>query len=393
MNSLRMQRSARRASRSRRPHAVGFALAAALAVPASLAVSTPAWAATSCQAEVSVAGEWSGGFVANVTVRNTGDAVDGWTVTWEASGDQQVAGAWSADVTQSGSKLTARNVGYNASIGSGAAASFGFQINGSTNAAPTAFTFNGTACDGSDGPAPAPAPPPPTPPSDPPADDPAPPSAGPIVDARCTSEQFGQFTEGAFTMFNNIWGGGAGGQELCVSSLAQWRVVADHPNTGGIKSYPNASIDLNRKLSSMNSLTSSFDVSVPSSGAYETTYDLWADNNAYEIMVWMNQNGAVGPIAESYDANGAVPSETNVTVGGHTWNVFRGSNGANAVLSFVRTSNTNSGTVDLLALLNHLRASGSFGDVTLGQQQFGYEITSSSGGQTFTTNNYSLDFS
>ena len=106
----------------------------------------------------------------------------------------------------------------------------------------------------------------------------------------------------------------------------------------------------------------------------------------------MNQAGAVGPIAEKYDANGAVPSAKNVTVGGHTWNIYRGSNGANTVYSFVRTSNTNAGTVDLLALFTWLRSNGWWGDVTLGAQQFGYEITSSGNG-TFTTNNYTLSYS
>jgi hypothetical protein len=110
-------------------------------------------------------------------------------------------------------------------------------------------------------------------------------------------------------------------------------------------------------------------------------------------MVWMNQAGAVGPIAEKYDSNGAVPSARSVSLGGHTWNIYRGSNGANAVYSFVRTSNTTSGTVDLLALFTWLKSSGWWGDVLLGQQQFGYEITSANGGLTFTTNSYDLRYS
>jgi hypothetical protein len=110
-------------------------------------------------------------------------------------------------------------------------------------------------------------------------------------------------------------------------------------------------------------------------------------------MVWMNKTGAVAPIASSYNANGAVPSATNVVAGGHTWNVYRGSNGSNAVYSFVRTSNTSSGTVDLLALFSWLRTNGWWGDVTLGAQQFGYEISGSAGGLTFRTNSYSLNYS
>jgi len=68
------------------------------------------------------------------------------------------------------------------------------------------------------------------------------------------------------------------------------------------------------------------------------------------------------------------------------------SNGGNEVFSFIRTSNTNSGTVDVLAIQNWIKNRGWFGDVTLGEVQFGYEITSSAGGMNFTTNSYSVSF-
>jgi hypothetical protein len=95
----------------------------------------------------------------------------------------------------------------------------------------------------------------------------------------------------------------------------------------------------------------------------------------------MNKTGAVGPLG-SY--------QTTVTVGGHTWKVYKGSNGSNQVFSFVRTSNTSSGTVDVLAVLKWIEARGWYGNETLGNVQFGYEITSASGGKTFTTNSYSV---
>lgn len=66
---------------------------------------------------------------------------------------QKVTQAWNATVTQSGADVSARNVGYNGSIGTGASVSFGF--NGSwtgSNPAPTAFSLNGTACTGDVGP-------------------------------------------------------------------------------------------------------------------------------------------------------------------------------------------------------------------------------------------------
>jgi hypothetical protein len=164
--------------------------------------------------------------------------------------------------------------------------------------------------------------------------------------------------------------------------------------TSGVKSYPHTvKGSVNRTLSSLGSMTSSFNVSVPGSGNYSTTYDIWANNWAYEVMLWMNYNGAVGPIAESYDANGAVPNFRNVSIGGHTWNVYRGSNGSNAVFSFLRTSNTNSGNIDLLAISKWLQTQGWWGDVTMGEAQFGFEISGTNGQAAFTDNSFAINWS
>ena len=56
----------------------------------------------------------------------------------------------------------------------------------------------------------------------------------------------------------------------------------------------------------------------------------------------------------------------------------------------MRTSNTSSGTVDIKAICNWIRNRGWFGDVTIGNVQFGYEITSSSGGRDFVSNNVTI---
>jgi hypothetical protein len=101
-------------------------------------------------------------------------------------------------------------------------------------------------------------------------------------------------------------------------------------------------------------------------------------------MLWMNKQGAVGPLGSK---------QTTASIGGHTWDVYRGSNGANAVFSFVRTSNTNSGSVDVLAVMNWVRTQGWYADVSVGEVQFGFEITSSSGGFDFASNSYSVSFS
>ncbi|MBP2708505.1 glycoside hydrolase family 11 protein [Microbispora sp. RL4-1S] len=92
--------------------------------------------------------EWNNGFTANITITNTGSgAINGWTLTWSFSGGQQITSGWNADISQSGSSVTARNVSYNGSLAPGANTSFGFQATYSgSNPNPSAFRLNGSAC-------------------------------------------------------------------------------------------------------------------------------------------------------------------------------------------------------------------------------------------------------
>ena len=101
-----------------------------------------------CQVAYARTSEWAGGFTANVTITNTGTtAVNGWTLTFSFPGDQKITNAWSATTTQSGAAVTATNAGYNGAIAPGGTTSFGFQGTWATSdASPTAFTLNGTAC-------------------------------------------------------------------------------------------------------------------------------------------------------------------------------------------------------------------------------------------------------
>jgi hypothetical protein len=197
-----------------------------------------------------------------------------------------------------------------------------------------------------------------------------------------STDRWGTWSSGGYTLYNNVWGSGFGPQTIWANSATNWGVWANHPNTGGIKSYPNATRWIGRRVSQLGTTTSSFNVSVPTSGvAFTTAYDIWSSDNAHEIMLWMNKFGPVGPLGSF---------QTTASVGGHTWNVYRGSNGANQVYSFVRTGNTSSGTVDIRAIANWIRQRGWFGDVTIGNVQLGYEITSSAGGKDFITNSFSV---
>ncbi|WDZ88157.1 cellulase family glycosylhydrolase [Micromonospora cathayae] len=149
---------------------VGGTIAALVVGFAMMMVGT-AQAAAGCQVTYAVGSQWQGGFSANVTIKNLGDAINGWRLTWTFPSGQQVTQAWSATVTASGAAVTATNVDYNGSLATNASTSFGF--NGSwsgTNTAPTSFALNGTTCNGTVGTTPPPTTPPPTtpPPTTPP---------------------------------------------------------------------------------------------------------------------------------------------------------------------------------------------------------------------------------
>ncbi|MEU7848992.1 cellulose binding domain-containing protein [Micromonospora parva] len=159
--------------RRRVTHTALVSAGAVLLASAAVAVAVPAGAAAAgCSVNYSVSSQWQGGFGANVTITNLGDAVTSWTLTWRYDAGQTVTQAWNATVTQSGAAVTAKNVGYNGAIPTNGTVSFGF--NGSwtgSNPDPGTFALNGVACTGGTDPTEPPTTPPPTtPPPNGPAD-------------------------------------------------------------------------------------------------------------------------------------------------------------------------------------------------------------------------------
>jgi endoglucanase len=109
-------------------------------------------AASACRASFANYGDWAdgSGFTAQLTVTNTGTkTIDGWSVRFAFPGGQRIREAWSADVSQSGATVTARNTTTNRSIQPGATVYFGFNATtpGGPNPAPELITLNGAACD------------------------------------------------------------------------------------------------------------------------------------------------------------------------------------------------------------------------------------------------------
>jgi endoglucanase len=106
-------------------------------------------AGTDCSVAYSVQNDWGSGATVNVTITNRSPAaINGWTLVWNFSGNQQITNLWNSSFTQSGSAVTVKNISYNAAIGAnGGTVSFGFNLSYSgSNPKPTNFTLNGTAC-------------------------------------------------------------------------------------------------------------------------------------------------------------------------------------------------------------------------------------------------------
>ena len=92
--------------------------------------------------------QWQGGFIASVTIANTGSsAINGWKLTFTFPGDQHITSAWNGVASQTGENVTITNESYNATIAAGGSTSLGFQGTWtSSDASPTSFSVNGTTC-------------------------------------------------------------------------------------------------------------------------------------------------------------------------------------------------------------------------------------------------------
>jgi uncharacterized protein (DUF1800 family) len=96
---------------------------------------------------------WNVGFQGQVTIMNSGPAINGWTVTFTfPDASQTIYELWNGVFTQTGQNVTVTNASYNASIPTGGSVSFGFNANWSgSHPAPTGLTLNGVSCGGGGG--------------------------------------------------------------------------------------------------------------------------------------------------------------------------------------------------------------------------------------------------
>jgi hypothetical protein len=206
-----------------------------------------------------------------------------------------------------------------------------------------------------------------------------------------TSAQYGIWNLSPYFVYNNMWGisGYNVTQTLSACSYSNWYVTADMNNDSGdghVKTYPNSQRDFNEpKISSLNSVTSTFAETSPGTGIYEDAYDIWlngvATSGSTEVMIWTQNNGQT--------PSGTV--EGTVTVNGQSYTVWK----TGTYIAFVANANFTSGTMNLLAFFQWIIGKGWIpADSTLGQVCYGAELVSTNGvPATFTFSNYSVNAS
>ncbi|WP_406083846.1 cellulose-binding domain-containing protein [Micromonospora zamorensis] len=94
----------------------------------------------SCRATATIDARWGNGFVATVTVRNTGkEPLDGWRVSWRWSGDERVQTVWGGVAEAAGVDVKVRNASYNGTLALDAVTTFGMLV--TTSAVPDGLTM------------------------------------------------------------------------------------------------------------------------------------------------------------------------------------------------------------------------------------------------------------
>ncbi|GIF15209.1 GH12 family glycosyl hydrolase domain-containing protein [Actinoplanes teichomyceticus] len=212
-------------------------------------------------------------------------------------------------------------------------------------------------------------------------------------------EQYGATTIGGrYVVMNNRWGGTA---EQCINVTGTGFAITSQQSVGNTSgapvSYPavyygchytrcSPGTNLPLRVSSITSATSSINWTYVSGATYDAAYDIWLDPtprtdgvNAQEIMIWFNRQGSIQPI-------GSVVG--NATIGGRTWQVWRGSNGSNAVISYVAPSPITSWSFSVLDFINDVKSRGAITDSWyLTSLQAGFEPWI--GGAGLAVNNFS----
>lgn len=176
---------------------------------------------------------------------------------------------------------------------------------------------------------------------------------------------------------NWTWSGGTSSVLTYTSVVYGWQYGFQVQNTG-----------LPIQVSTSKAINCGWDfVLTQTSGAFNVAYDIWLHTSANppsnggqsdEIMIWLNKLGNPAPAGSVY--------ASNISIAGATWTLWEGNVGW-PVHSYVRTANTSSAVMNVMAFMNDLVTRGRIPNTRyVTGVQAGVEVRS--GGGTLTTNGF-----
>ena len=117
--------------------------------PVTFTTSTPS--NSTCQVSYAVTQGWGNGFVANISITNTGpDPIDGWTLAFSfPASSESVSSDWNGTWSENGQAVTVTNLSWDGTLAAdgGNTVDIGFVgANDGAYPSPAAFTLNGTVC-------------------------------------------------------------------------------------------------------------------------------------------------------------------------------------------------------------------------------------------------------
>ena len=202
---------------------------------------------------------------------------------------------------------------------------------------------------------------------------------------------------GSYYLYDNQWNCGGNTGNHCGAESAygcangdgtvSWVVTSNQPagNTA-VLTYPAMQDNFDSKplLSSFKSITATFTETSPHVGDYEVAWDCWFDDNANELMIWV----------DNYNQTpGGNKVGSMVSLGGRSYDVWWSpSSGTGGYLAFVANQTFTSGTVDLLQIFDYSVAHNWLPSTAkVNQLSFGVEVCSTNGKDArWTVSDYSL---
>ncbi|WP_448471077.1 cellulose binding domain-containing protein [Mycobacterium kansasii] len=307
--------------------------------------------------------QWNNGFVANYTITNTGTApVTDWQLQFDLPSNESITNLWNGQVAQSGTHYTVTPQSYDATIAPGSSVTVGFQAaqtgsyapptnllvngqpvtgtgtggtgtggtgTGGTGTGGTGTGGTGTGGTGTGGTGTG--------------------GTGTGTGGTLITSQYGTTTiQNAYVVQNNAWNN-PGGQSINVTPTG-FSIATENgsaPTNGAPLGYPSIydgwhygtgspGTNLPIQLGQIQTATSSINYTYPSTGVYNASYDIWLNPtpittgvNQQEVMIWFNHQGPIQPV-------GSVVG--NATIDGQNFQVWKGSNGQNNVVSYVATT-------------------------------------------------------